>query len=483
MLNRCMHRSQGLLVSIAFAVVTQVAAAHPDEPLPKGVSDALKREAESLETQDEAVIRQRWGVWADLVGTSWAWTAGGQQTRWLEFRWWIPGAAVRYTSITCRDRTCEVGNGVALYSPKDSEPGWANLNPRGESMFNIYWDHHDYVHAGRVKTDGVLVGGGLGQAYVLEPSSRVLRVDATSFEPSNRKELAAWTGVNLPPTREELALEAEAAEQRKQDQARATAKAADEPRARQEPAATKAGEEQLAREPKLKEEQRATASEADRQGPPSTSQRSPQQAQASTPNAQTAPHVVLRESQMQIPARQAPAATALIQQTQQREPSRANPANSASEAPRSAQQDAAAKKEAARQSAAERKEREDAAQRERQEQQEEARRERAEAKTREAEAKAQEARRITEARSTVKARTAEPSLTIDDSYAKEQAKFRKEHEERIQAAAKRDEEAKAKSAAATAAAAAQAQSEREAAVRKAKAKATPCPSRTCASKQ
>jgi hypothetical protein len=75
---------------------------------------------------------------------------------------------------------------------------------------------------------------------------------------------------------------------------------------------------------------------------------------------------------------------------------------------------------------------------------------------------------------------AAPKLTVDDKYAKDQAKFRKEHEARMAAGAKRDTEAKAKSDAANASA--KAQADKDAAT--AKAKVTPCATPgTCASKQ
>lgn len=71
------------------------------------------------------------------------------------------------------------------------------------------------------------------------------------------------------------------------------------------------------------------------------------------------------------------------------------------------------------------------------------------------------------------------ALTIDDSYAREQAKFRKEHEARMAVGAKRDAEAKARADAATAAL--KAQQDKEIADRKARVR--PCEKPGCASKQ
>lgn len=71
------------------------------------------------------------------------------------------------------------------------------------------------------------------------------------------------------------------------------------------------------------------------------------------------------------------------------------------------------------------------------------------------------------------------TLTIDDSYAKEQAKFRKEHEARMQAGAQRDAAAKAKADAATAEL--RVQQQREIATRKMMSR--PCATPGCASKQ
>lgn len=200
MLIRSSPLRKRLLAAICFAAAAQLCAAQSPEPLPRGVTDAMKRQGESLRTTDQDVIRKRWGAWAELPGTSWAaFSAGGG--RWLEFRWWIPGAAMRYTDITCRGRKCEVGNAVAFYSPKDSEQGLLH-NLRGESVFNLYWDHHDHVHEARVQGQGVMVYGGIWEGYVFDPSQRVLKVDGVPFRPSDRQELAALTGVKLPPVAE-----------------------------------------------------------------------------------------------------------------------------------------------------------------------------------------------------------------------------------------------------------------------------------------
>lgn len=185
----------------ALAAAAQFSVAQAVEPVPKGVTEALKREAESLATTDEAVVRQRWGVWADLIGTSWSWFSAGH-ARWVEFRWWIPGAAVRYNSVRCRDGRCDVEYGIAIHSPKDSVKSVFGGNPSGLPMFNIYWSSHPYVHDAKVRPNGVDING--FDFFALDPSGRVLKVDGVPFMPSSREQLSARAGVTLAPAAEDL---------------------------------------------------------------------------------------------------------------------------------------------------------------------------------------------------------------------------------------------------------------------------------------
>lgn len=196
-----MHFLRDLIVLVASAAAVHAAVAQPTEPIPKGVTEALKREAESLATTDATVIRRRWGAWADLMGTSWAWFSAGHG-RWVEFRWWIPGAAVRYNSVRCRDGRCDVEYGIAIHSPRDSEKSVFGGNPHGLPAFNIYWSSHPYVHDAKVRPNGVDING--FDFYSPDPSGRILKVSGVPFVPSSREELSGKAGVTLAPIAEEL---------------------------------------------------------------------------------------------------------------------------------------------------------------------------------------------------------------------------------------------------------------------------------------
>lgn len=77
---------------------------------------------QKLKTSDDAEIRKRWGVFADLVGKVWLHQVEGSEKRaWFDLRWAVQGAVMDYAVGWCRNKDCEVRKAVLVHRPAEED--------------------------------------------------------------------------------------------------------------------------------------------------------------------------------------------------------------------------------------------------------------------------------------------------------------------------------------------------------------------------